>query len=183
MPHFRANYSKLALKLARRLPERDAILRAAGDESVRRIGEAGMLEWLPAERHMAVTNAVQQILGATSAQSFWRDLMLLSFEGRLLKPLVQGGLRLFGRTPRAILRLSPQAYSLIARECGEISVSDDRGRVRLDFNGLPGSLRTPGFVSLCHGNCLAVLAFVDRHGIVDAQVTSLQSGSFALLLH
>jgi len=40
MAQFRANYSKLALKLARHLPERDAILRAAGEEAVRAVGDA-----------------------------------------------------------------------------------------------------------------------------------------------
>ena len=183
MPQFRANYSKLALKLARRLPERDAVLNATGDESVRAITEASRLEWLPAERHMALTDAIQHVLGSSGAQSFWRDLMLTSFEGRLLKPLVEGGLRLFGRTPRAILRLTPQAYSLVARGCGEISVSHDEGLVRLDVHGLPALLRTPGFVSLCHGNCLAVLAFLGRKGTVESQISSLHSGSFAVVLH
>jgi hypothetical protein len=179
---FRANYTKLALKLARRLPAPSgaAVVAAVGEATIKEIVGAGVLQWLPAEKHQRVVAAVFETLGAEGTRNFWCNLMLQSFQRSLLKPLVEGGLRLFGRTPRAILKLTPQAYSLIARDCGVIQVEDAEGAVRLRFDELPALLRTPAFVELCHGNCLAVLGFLDQRGSITPDLTRLSRGSFSL---
>jgi hypothetical protein len=179
---FRANYTKLALKLARRLPPPSSqdVLSSVGEPTVREIASAGVLQWLPAERHMRVVTAIYDTLGPAGAREFWGNLMLQSYQRSLLKPLVDGGLRLFGRGPHGILKLTPQAYSLIARDCGVIRVDEAPGLVRLHFDQLPALLRHPAFVELCHGNCLSVLGFLDQHGTVQAHLARLSGGSFRI---
>ena len=183
-PQFRANWTKLALKRVGRLdePHRSTVLTLVGDTSLRAVREAGVLGWLAADHHHKVAAAIDQALGATSARHFWRDLMLLSFERSLLRPLVEGGLRVFGRTPRSVLRLAPQAYSLIARHAGVLSITDGRARgsVRVAFDALPSLLRSRAFLELCHGNCLAVLRFLDSDGEVEVDRAGLSAGSFHL---
>src|SRR4051812_20404510 len=113
-PQFRANWTKLTLKFlrARPAPERDPILTRIGVDVLGQVRAAGVFEWLPAPLHLAVANSIHDTLGADGGRRFWRDLMEVSFERSLLKPLVDGGLRLFGRSPLGILRMTPQAYSL-----------------------------------------------------------------------
>jgi hypothetical protein len=181
---FRANWTKLALRQVGRLeePHRSTTLSLVGNASLSTVRQAGVLTWLPAEHHHAVATALDQALGAEGARHFWRDLMVLSFERSLLRPLVDGGLRVFGRTPRSVLRLSPQAYSLIARQCGVLSISDGRapGSVRVAFDALPALLRSRAFLELCHGNCLAVLRYLKLPGTVEPDRSGLTGGSFHL---
>jgi hypothetical protein len=115
-PSIRVNWSKLALKWLRQLPdgEREAVRARIGAETLSRIGSAGVFEWLPANVHMAIVDAVRATLGDRGSRRYWRELMVASFDRSLLKPLVDGGLRLFGRSPSAILRLTPQAYQLVS---------------------------------------------------------------------
>jgi len=177
---FRANYTKLALKLAKRLPERERILAAIGESSLREIAQAGVLSWLPEVHHARLLDALIKVVGPAGARVFWRDLMLSSFERSLLRPLVEGGLRLFGRTPRAILKLSSRAYSLIARDCGTIENEDVPNGIRLHFQDLPPLLRSTGFVELCHGNCLSVPVFLGQIARVQPDVSDLSVGTLRI---
>jgi len=181
-PEFRANWSKLALKSVRRLaaPERDRVLDAIGEPTLAQIRAASALAWLPAEAHHRVALAVERELGSDGARAFFRDLMLVSFDRPLIRPLVEGGLRLFGATPKAVLRLTPQAWSLVARRCGTIAVEDGAtpGGARLLVDGIPPALSTTALVAIVTGNCWAVLSRLRLDGDVVADLTSLRRGSF-----
>jgi hypothetical protein len=181
---FRANWTKLALKYVKRLPpaERDAVLEVVGASRLGRVRSAGVFEWLPASIQMSLVGAIERVLDKR-APGFWRDLMLQSFERSLLRPLIDGGLRVFGKSPLSLLRLTPQAYSLIARNCGTPTVTGgERGQpVRLRFEGLPPELRTTGWVGLCSGQCEAVLVYLGLQGSVTAQAGQLGDGCLVIL--
>src|SRR5256885_16758680 len=93
-PEFRANWSKLVLRWVRGLPERDLVLATIGQDAVDTVHQAGVFEWLPATVHMHLTDSIRQALG-DDARRFWRELMHASLSRSLLKPLLDGGLRLF----------------------------------------------------------------------------------------
>jgi len=92
-------------------------------------------------------------------------------------------MRLFGATPHAVLRMTPQAYSLIARRCGLVSVTPDEapGSARLAFDELPHELRTRNWVEVCAGNCEGVLDLLKLEGTVSTQAGELASGHFLII--
>src|SRR4051794_14538082 len=96
-PQIRSNWSKQALRQAKRLsgPGRDVLLKAIGDDTIKVIREAGILGWLPAELHGRIFNAAHTVLGSKGAQTFWGELMFRNLDLALLRPLVEGGLSLF----------------------------------------------------------------------------------------
>jgi hypothetical protein len=181
---FRANWTKLTLKWLRQLPapHGDQIREVIGHPTLEQVGRAGVFEWLPATIHMRVAGAVRSVLGPT-ARSFWRDLMRASLQRSLLKALAEGGLRLFGRTPHAVLRMTPQAYSLIARGCGVIDVTagPTPGSAILTFDALPAELRVPAWVDVCAGNCEAVLDLLELPGTVSEDARGLGAGRFVVV--
>jgi hypothetical protein len=184
-PQFRANWTKLTLKFLRQrsAPDRDPILTRVGGDVVARVRAAGVFEWLPASLHLSIADAVHAALGDEGSRRFWRDLMMLSFDRSLLKPLVDGGIRLFGRSPLGILRMTPQAYQLVSRDCGVVRVEPGpvAGGVRLSFEGLPAALRVPAWVEICAGNCEAALAALDLRGTVTTDSRALGEGRFTVV--
>jgi hypothetical protein len=181
-PQFRANWTKLALKVLRTRPERDAVLARIGGDVLGQVRQAGVFEWLPAPLHLAIANAIHAVLGEDGGRHFWRDLMQVSFERSLLKPLVDGGTRLFGRSPHGILRMTPQAYQLVTRGCGVVRVSsaESPGSVLLTFSELPPMLRVPIWVEICMGNCEAALLALGLRGTVTADSRELAQGQFTV---
>ena len=185
-PQIRANWSKQALRHVRHLAPaaRDAIQREIGEETMRQIGSAGVLAWLPAQHHARIFDAVITVLAPTNAVAFWRDAMLANLEQPLLRPLVQGGLRLFGATPYSVVRMSPRAWSLVTRDCGTHEVSRGEGRVelRLELVDMPRVLAKPGFMAHCLGNTEAVLRFLRLRGVTSQGEARLSSGRFSIEL-
>jgi hypothetical protein len=182
VPEFRASWSKLALKSVRRLApaERDRVIAAIGEPTLATIRGAGVLAWLPADAHMRIADGVVEVLGETGAENFFRDLMLISFERPLIRPLLDGGLRIFGATPKSVLRMTPQAWSLVSRGCGAFSVEDGAtpGSVRLRVDSVPPKVATLGFVAIVVGNCHAVLSRLRLEGQVARETSRLRRGSF-----
>jgi len=183
-PQFRANWTKLVLKFARQRPdeERDRILAAIGAATLARVKQAGMFDWLPATVHMAVVGAIHEELGA-SARLFWRELMAASLQRSLLKPLLDGGIRLFGRSAHSVLRMTPQAMQLIARGCGDVRVERGAaaGSVVLTFAHVPAELRSPSWAEVCAGNCEGVLDILGLVGVVTLDADRLGGGTFVVV--
>jgi hypothetical protein len=180
----RANWSKAAVKAIRQLDpvRRDRVLAALGAEQLAELRAAGVFDWLPARVHMAILSAVHQ-LGAAESRQFWRRLIVASFDRSLLKPLIDGGLRLFGRTPLSILRMTPQAWTLVSRRCGVVSVVADRvpGSARMRFDNLSPELRALEWIELCEGQCQGALDFVGMQGRVTSYAEELAQGSVTIL--
>ncbi len=183
-PCIRANWTKLALKFLRQrpAPERDPVLARLGDDALRKVRAAGVFDWLPAPLHLSLVEALRATRGDEEARRFWRGLMLASFDRALLKPLFEGGLRLFGRSPRGILRMTPQAYQLVTRDCGSVRTesNDGDGGILLTFSELPPPLRVPGWVEVCAGNCEAALDALGQQGTVRIGSRELADGRFTI---
>jgi hypothetical protein len=180
----RANWSKAAVRAIRQLEpqKRDRVLAALGADRLTELRAAGVFDWLPARVHMSILAAVHQ-LGPAESRHFWRRLIVASFDRSLLKPLIDGGLRLFGRTPFSILRMTPQAWTLVARRCGVVSVVPDEvpGSARMRFDNLTPELRTLEWIELCEGQCQGALDFVGMKGRVTSYGQELAQGSVTIL--
>jgi hypothetical protein len=183
-PEIRANWSKHSVRCIRQLPDdkRGAVLAKIGDDTLGRIRRAGVLTWLPAEHHGRLLDAVRSVLSHWGAISFWRDAMYANLHDSMLRPLVQGGIHLFGGTVYSVIRMSPRAWSLVTRNCGTHLVSRGEGRVelRIRFVGLPPMLATQGFIAHAIGNCDAVLRLLTVKGTTAVVEEQLGASQFTL---
>ncbi len=171
----RANYVKYAVVRIKQLPveERDAVFKVLGSTRDE-IRAAGLLAWIPMRIYAEVVDSTRTALGSRRAREFWCDTMLSSFERQLLKPLVEGALRLYGRSPASLLRRTPQAWSLVSRHGGRIRLEGDH---QVRFDGLPPELRKGGgIVDSMAGNCEAILKYLSRPGSVSAHEEALRQG-------
>jgi hypothetical protein len=170
----------------RRLPalKRDVLMARIGDEASRQVQVAGMLSWLPAEVHAHLFDVTHAVLTSKGAVSFWRDLMFNNLELAVLRPLVEGAISLFGRTPHSLVRMSPRAWSLVARDCGGQRVQRGSGRTELTLEvfDLPRVLATPGYVDHCVGNFEAVLKYLKRRGTVNVLEAAPDRGKYTFEL-
>jgi hypothetical protein len=178
----RASYTKLALRHfktaeAKEYPE---LLSAIGPDVMAEIRNAGSLEWLPARVHAKVADSTVSHFGARASRALWRDVMMGAFERGMLRPLVGGALRLYGRNPASIMKMTPQGWSLVWRECGRAwmdSVSPRHARMR--FEGLPRVIvDSPGIVDSFVANCEAAVAYLKCHGQINAHRDQLAAGRF-----
>jgi hypothetical protein len=109
------------------------------------IARARADEWLEAEHAVAVCDALVEVLGPDRAFEFWRDIVHDSWVGGLLVPLAsklrpdQDEARALGE---GVLSLAPAAWSMSARDCGEVVARrDDAGRLQIEARDLPPAVR------------------------------------------
>jgi hypothetical protein len=180
----RMSWAKLAVSTAKRMPDGANVLGALGglrDE----VRDAGILEWRPIHNFVSVAEAIAGALGHKGARDFWRDVLLAAFDRRLLAPLVRGALALHGRTPRSILRMTPQAYTLTFKNCGRATLHDtgDDKQVRLQFDELPPALHlSPAAMDAFAGNCDAAIQYVSWRGRVVRYDDDLARGRLHYLV-
>lgn len=173
-PQTRANYTKLALHQIKSLaaPDRDRVYAELG-ELRGRVREAGLLEWVDAQVHVAVADAIRRALGASDARTLWRDVMVTAFHRKLLAPLVRGSLKLHGHGPMALVRRIPQAYSLVFRDGGHVEIATQKQRTNADvrFVGMPKLLfDSDALLDSMAGNCDAILWYLEIPGTVERAI-------------
>jgi len=129
----------------KRLPASDrARIEGVIPEAVfREIEETSTFAWLPFEVNLRVTRAVAESLGPRRAHEFFLDLMKASFEGPLLKSLVDAVLRLRGNDPTVMLQWVSKGFELMFKDAGTWSVVDrGEGAASLEVTGLPQEARS-----------------------------------------
>jgi hypothetical protein len=185
MSEIRASYGKLALRHLRDGPEeeRRAVWEAAGREELSAIRGAGVFTFLPAWFHVRLADATIDALGPTRSRAFWRDVMLSAFDRRLLSPLVRGALRIYGRSPASIMRMTPQAWSLVWRDCGRVWMDHGKAskRATMRFDGMPTELsQSAGVLQSFMANCDAAIAYLGCKGTVIPDFTKARSGVLSI---
>lgn len=153
---------------ATRLPILDTITRATQNA----IARARADEWLSVEYTIEVCDTIVDVLGTEKAVEFWRDLVYDSWVGGLLEPLTSGleSGSASGAAPNAeqlrqrnqgVLALAPAAWSMSARDCGEIVVAaNDAGSMRLEARNLPPMVRVSEGIQIMYAGAIkAMLAF------------------------
>ncbi len=180
----RASYTKLALRhFKQHTPEEYEKIRASvGGATLAAIRDAGALAFLPAETHAKVAAATVSTFGAREARLAWRDVMLGAFNRAMLRPLVGSALRLYGRSPSSIMRMTPQGWSLVFRDCGK-SWMDAVGthRAVMRFEGLPRVIaESEGMIESFVANCDAALSYVGYFGKAAAARDELAVGRLSI---
>jgi hypothetical protein len=106
-------------------------------ESLEEIQAAWGASWLPIRLDVELTEAFFRLAGSARGCQAMRQNLVATFQAPILRPLIEGSLRVLGRHPGKILRWAPRAWALLFRDLGEMSVetADERATVRI--TGLP----------------------------------------------
>lgn len=171
-PLIRASYAKTVVGGIKRRPaaEQAMLLSRIGDDLRAEIRAYGMLDWMPAVRFAALVDTVTDALGPQGAKDFWKANLLLSLERRLLSPLRLGAIAVYGNSPRSLLKMTPQAWELVSKNCGVCQTIDrPPSGIVLRFDQLPPELCSPGLLALWSGGSESCIARMDFEGGALAQ--------------
>lgn len=165
----RANHSKHVIARIKKLPEPQCTQILTAVDSVRaKIRDAGIFDWYPAEVHLELVHHVHAVLPAEALLQFWCDLVLDGFSRALLKPLVTGGLGVYGKKPTSFLRLAPHAWNLVTRQCGVLTCKPQtEGITHMALTELPPVIdRSPGMIAFVEGGLRATYRYFSLSGNV-----------------
>jgi hypothetical protein len=146
--------------------------------SLARIEAASRLDWLPVEMDVELTEALAAVLGPERSAEFWRRTLLDVASTPLLRPIVEGGVRLFGHTPEDLLRWFPKLWDSIYRGCGTLKVEERRaGLARMVVEDLAPVLG--GSRAYLDGLCAsfeAIFVFIRVRGEVRLEALDAEAG-------
>jgi hypothetical protein len=170
----RANWAKFTVRCAKRAPEplRGAILAAIPSALRAQIREAGALDWLPARAWVELCEAVRVAANADGARVFWRQSLRDAIRQPFMAPLARGALFLWGKTPSALVRRTPQAWQLVSRHCGELKAIEAPGEtstITLRVEHLPILCRKQGLLLMWEGGLMAQLDAVETAGTITVR--------------
>jgi hypothetical protein len=172
-PQMRANWAKFTVRSAKRAPEplRSSLLGAIPDSLRAEIREAGALEWIPARIWSELCEAIRIGAGPVGARAFWRQSLRDAIRQPLIAPLARGAMFLWGKTPSALIRRTPQAWQLVSRNCGELKAIEtgDEHSITLRVEQLPLPCRKQGLLLMWEGGVMAQLDAVDQPGSVTVR--------------
>lgn len=166
----RANWAKFTVRCAKRSaePQRAALLSAIPDALRAEIRDAGSLDWIPARVFVDLCEALRSGVGALPARAFWRQSLRDAIRHPFMQPLARGAMFLWGKTPSALVKRTPQAWQLVSRNCGELKAVESGGpdAITLRVEGLPPACRKQGLLLMWEGGLMAQLDAVDAEGSV-----------------
>lgn len=165
----RANWAKFTVRCAKRAPEplRSSILAAIPSALRAEIREYGSLDWVPARIWVELCEAIRIGAGAAGARAFWRQSLRDAIRQPFMAPLARGALFLWGKTPAALVRRTPQAWQLVSRHCGELkAIETGESSITLRVEQLVAPCRKQGLLLMWEGGLMAQLDAVDTAGTV-----------------
>ncbi|MBI5542333.1 MAG: hypothetical protein HY901_00465, partial [Deltaproteobacteria bacterium] len=113
-----------------------------------------------------------QVAGEEAIREWSRRSILLSFEGPLLRPLVEASVKVFGLTPISWLQWIPRLWPSMCRNCGTLEVGETSpSRCTIHFAKAPPALvqSRPFLISLC-GSCEGVIQLCKVKGRVEHEL-------------
>jgi hypothetical protein len=173
-PQMRANWAKFTVRCAKRAPEplRGALLAAIPAALRTEIREASALDWLPARAWVELCEAIRIGADVAGARSFWRQSLRDAIRQPFMAPLARGALFLWGKTPSALVRRTPQAWQLVSRHCGELKAIESPGEastITLRVEQLPVLCRKQGLLLMWEGGLMAQLDAVETVGTITVR--------------
>jgi hypothetical protein len=116
-------------------------------------------------------------VGAVAAKDFWRENLLLSLDRRLLTPLRLGAIAIYGDSPRSLLKMTPQAWELVSRNCGTCQTTDrPPTAITLRFESLPSVLCNAGMYALWSGGTESCIEKMGYEGWAQADSSHARDG-------
>lgn len=179
-------WAKYTLATAKRAAEpiRTSVLQAIGEDLRAEIRKPAILEWIPARIFFDLMAAIARCDERT-AIAFWRYSLNQSISQPLISTLVEGGIHLFGRSPYALYKRTPRAWTLVSRDCGDISVAEQtvENEAQLRLENVPAEFRHHrGLILLFLGGFQGQADFCQRRAEIEVDETHYRSSGVAEFL-
>jgi len=152
--------------------ERIAALHAAlGEAVLAQIHGAIRTTWLPIEVDVALAEAVESTCGPNSDYERARQSLLESMERSFLRPFVEGVRKVFGLSPKGLLKTCQRAWGGLYRDCGEPRFLDLAvNSAALDFRSMPAAmLESAVYLRAIAGALHALLDLCHTEGQIEVE--------------
>ena len=178
---YRASMAKSLLEnIEKQAPD---LIEVLPQDVVDEIHKASKADWIPGGRVEALYAAVMAAGGEDRLMEvnrrYTRDAMKVPVFG----PLIKGATNLFGGGPRGMMRIMPNSWDLMSRDCGKLTVefpSDHEALIR--YSELAAELRTRGFAVSSAASALGVFDGLGVTGTADIDDSRLASDGLLEIL-
>jgi hypothetical protein len=172
-PQIRASWPKLVLRSAKQYKDaRGAAIAASVPDDLRReIREIGHLGWLDARPFMKLLDIIDGALGEAASRDFWHASFQEAIHQPLIAPLARGALAMWGDSPSALVKRTPEAWIFFTRNCGTFRVlpANEDDAIVMHFEGVAPLLRTASFLHMVEGGMRSELDYVNAVGTVETR--------------
>ncbi|KIG14517.1 hypothetical protein DB30_06744 [Enhygromyxa salina] len=155
--------------------EHERALRRMRPESLARIRDARRFDWLPVALDVELSHAVADEFGPVVAAARSRQSLGQSTGTPLLRPFIDGVVKLFGLEPSSMFRQVPLGWNAVYRDAGrmryEVSSGADRSLIyedvpvvilesRVYLDAIASALHS--LLDLCNADGAIEVATIDR---------------------
>lgn len=181
-PAYRGALCKAVLRQLREQPGWGAgVLGRVPHEVTSTLAAANGLGWLPAQLLDTLNQALLEVAGEDEYVGFWRRHTVASVDTRLLGPLFQGAIRIFGLEPGGLIGWFGRAWEVTTRDYGHIITRQGEASVAVELLELPrrGRLRTVALSA--KGSVHGIMQITKRSGMVHVDSSKLESAGRVVL--
>ncbi len=177
-PLMKAQQIQTSLAICREMtgPRADEFDAAIGPAALEQIESTHRTAWVPLELDFAVCHALEKVLGEGANVERSRRAVRQSMSSSMLKPIVDGALRLFGLSPSKVLRVSVTGWKSIYRDVGAPRFEHaGPTAARIVFDDLPHEvLASRMYLHAIGGGLSAIFDLCDVEGEVQLHVDDVQ---------
>lgn len=185
VPRVRASWSQRLLKVLDRQPEwiRAAVYSRIDPHRADWIRRRGSMTWIPAVDHHELLDAIRRGLPPEAGRILLREVAIDNLGGELVKDAAAGAIRLFGANSRALMRMFPRGFKMVAHDIAEVEVDlPNEIGTAVRFLAIPEVLRTQTFAISMRAVLEACMEIGQVPGIVHMDLSSLRDGEVHLML-
>jgi hypothetical protein len=154
--------------------EAPELVAALPQSVVREIHQASRADWIPADSIESVYAAVMAAGGEARLQAINRVYTRKAMDIPVFGPLVKGATNLFGGGPRGLLRVLPNSWDLMTRDCGKVILEfPSPTEALICYTELPPALRTRGFAVSSASSPLGIFDGLGVSGEVVSDASKL----------
>lgn len=167
VPEIKASYFSANLDALAVLGEQRAAVEARMTTELEATRRASRADWLPMAFDQKLSAVVAEVAGRDAVIAANRVAFLAAADGPFLRPVVQGALRVFGVTPKGILRHIDNTWDAGTRHAGRMEVTFGEHEATIHHRGMVADeVWLHGFIGLLQG----VLELTDCDGAVDMRL-------------
>jgi hypothetical protein len=148
---------------------------------VEQIRGASRADWIPAADLDKIYTAIMIAAGEGGLRKVNRGYTHKAMNMPVFGPLLKGATNLFGGGPKGVLRVMPNSWELVTRECGSMAVEfPAEGQALVRYSNVAPEIRSRSFVVSSSSSPLGVFDGLGFRGSVEADDSKLSEGVLVL---